>query len=108
MPFDQYKTSAQSLARIMEAQEGEFHNWGEEELDLMLLHQLAAPLQFDIELASGELAKKLMDYCAAGNSLPNRFCDLLHSPTPPIELLDLTKQFAKANRGHPDSLTQKI
>ena len=91
MPFDQYKTSAQSLVRIMEAQEGEFHNWTPDELDIMLLHQLAAPLQFDMELASGDLARKPMDYCASGKPLPNRFCDLLFSPTPPIELLDLRR-----------------
>ena len=33
----------------------------------------------------------------------NSFNDLLHHPRPPIELLELTKAFAKACRSHPDS-----
>jgi len=31
------------------------------------------------------------------------FSDLFHHPSPPIELLKLTKEFAKANMDHPES-----
>lgn len=107
MPFDPQKTSAQSLIRVMEVDQGPFHQWGENELDLMLMHQLNAPLQLGFE-SFGDLAIRLSAYCAADKAPPNRLSDLLHSPTPSLDLLDLTKQMAKANRGQPDSPLQKI
>src|SRR5262249_32283284 len=69
---------------------------------------LSAPIQFDMELLAGDLSRKLTAYRAAGKPMPPRFADLLFAARPPAELLDLVKQFAKANRSHPDGPMQKI
>jgi hypothetical protein len=99
------KPTTASLARMMDAGGVEFE---ESELDRMLAHQLAAPLQLDMELASGALSQKLDAYRASGGSVPARFGDLLFAQNPPVELLDLVKQFAKANKAHPSAALRKI
>jgi hypothetical protein len=41
--------------------------------------------------------------CGARGLLLSSFADLLHHPRPPLEMLRMTKRFAKAARHHPDS-----
>jgi hypothetical protein len=87
---------------------GVWHDWTDNELDVMLLHQLGAEIQLDPKLMSGDMARKLMSLASRGTPLPNRYCDLFRHPDPPIELLEYAKQYAKATRHHPDSPLQKI
>src|SRR2546423_14575139 len=105
MAYDINKTDAASLVRMMDAGDGEFD---ETELDRMLVHQMAAPLQFDMELASGGMAHKLSDYRAAGNAVPEKFSDLIFSPAPAGEILGFTKQFAKPPKTNPNRGRQKV
>jgi hypothetical protein len=93
-----------NLAAIFDSDE----SFDDADLAPMLAHQLSAPIQFDIELHPGELSRKLLDYRASGKAMPPRFADLLFAPHPPVALLDLVKQFAKANRSPGQGPMQKI
>jgi len=77
--------------------------WRPEELKAILQHQLSVPIQFDLGGLDPGLAQKVGALATAQGLLVKSFHDLLHHPNPPLELLQLTKQFAKASRNHPDS-----
>jgi hypothetical protein len=54
-------------------------------------------------------ALRLKNLSEAQHLLLKSFSDLFHHPVPPLELLTLTKDFAKANMDHPDSaLPQEV
>ncbi|OHB72648.1 MAG: hypothetical protein A2V70_17310 [Planctomycetes bacterium RBG_13_63_9] len=95
--------NAQSLTYMMDLDFGSRELWGPDELEAVLAHQLSAPLECDL----GHLDKGLAGRLEAANSAdgpPIRtFADLLHHPRPPVELLELTKRFAKACRSHRQS-----
>ncbi len=74
-----------------------------QELGTILEHQLAAPIEPDLSSRDKDLPRKLEAFNATETRPINTFNDLLHHPRPPIELLELTKDFAKACRSHPDS-----
>jgi hypothetical protein len=48
-------------------------------------------------------ANKLKIVSEAHGLLLKSFSDLFHHPAPPLELLELVKDFAKANLDHPES-----
>jgi len=77
--------------------------WQTDELGAILRHQLSAPVQFDLQSMDRTLADRLSRVCESHGLLLKSFADLLFHPSPPLELLELTKQFAKACRNHPDS-----
>jgi hypothetical protein len=74
-------------------------------LESILKHQLAAPVEFDLQtLDSG--SQRLLRAAAAcdGEQATIRtFADLFHHASPPLQLLRLAKEFAKAHLNHPDS-----
>jgi len=72
--------------------------WSESELSAVLAHQLGAPVQFNLSQLDTSLAAQLRDAAEAEGLLLNSLGDLLHHPCPPIELLVLTKDFAKRCR----------
>lgn len=78
-------------------------SWRPEELGAILRHQLAAPIEFDLGAVPRGAARRIRSAATAKNLLVRSFSDLLLHPRPPIELLRLTKDFAKANRHQPDS-----
>ena len=80
---------ADALASMLEVDWAAGRPWEERELAAVLRHQLAAPLHVDLR--------------TRGDETVATFYDLLHHPTPPIELLALAKDFAKACRADPDS-----
>ena len=104
---DANQTNPVSIAGIP-SMGGMYHEWTDNELDVMLLHQLGTEIQLDPKLLSGDMARKLMALASRGTPLPNRYCDLFRHADPPIELLQYAKQVAKATRHHPDSPLQKI
>lgn len=83
--------------------------WRDDELGAVLRHQLSAPVNFDLEgMDKGESAR-LETLAQADQLLIRSFADLLFHPHPPVELLQMTKDFAKACSLHPDSpLPQEI
>jgi len=77
--------------------------WRPEELAAIFRHQLAAPVKFDMSNLDVGMAKRLETVSVAQGLLVKSFGDLLQHPHPPVELLNLTKEFAKAVSTHPDS-----
>lgn len=100
---DIYKSDAQLLAKMMDISAGQQRLWQPEELGAIFEHQLSAVVQFDLSGLDPGLAEKLQTLSAAEGLLIKSFMDLFHHPHPPVELLELTKRFAKASRSHPDS-----
>ena len=83
--LDLYKLESHRLARVF-ALDTASPGWGAGELAAILRHQLTADVRFD--LPGAEFGS---------------FGELLQAADPPLKLLELTKQFAKAHRAHPDS-----
>ena len=76
--------------------------WNPDELAAILRHQLTTPLHVDLA-GLGTAAGRLKNEAAAGGLLLKSFGDLLQHPHPPLALLKMMKDFAKACRVSPDS-----
>jgi hypothetical protein len=98
-----FQTNPQILARMMELEAGAPMEWRPEELGAILRHQLSAPILFDLEALDPELASKASALGGPNRQFLRTFKDLFHSPQVPLELLVLSKDFAKASLTHPDS-----
>jgi hypothetical protein len=96
------ESNTESLARLMNLEPEREGLWGPGELGEILAHQLSASLEFDLLGLDENLVHKLRTEWASDPPIET-FSDLLHHPCPPVEFLELTKQFAKASRSHPDS-----
>ena len=92
------------LAQLMAVDGGDQGLWQPEELAAMLQHQLSAPLEFDFSYLGREATQRLELLCSAQGPPIATFGDLLHHPSPPVELLAMTKEFAKACRTRSDRL----
>jgi len=77
--------------------------WSDEDLRDVLAHQWSAPLGIDLagldEGTAGDVALAAM----SGGQTLRSFEDLLEHPDPPLELLELAKEFAKRCLGSPHS-----
>ena len=101
---DIFNSRPLGLARMMAVDGGDSRLWQPEELEAMLEHQLAAPLESDISYLGREATSRL-DLLRSGATPPiTTFHDLFHHRAPPVELLELTKEFAKACRTRSDRL----
>ena len=98
-----FKAVPQRLANLMDLDEDTAPIWRPEEFRAILQHQLSVPIQFDLGNLDPGLAAKLKTLSEAEGLLVKSFGDLFHHACPPIELLRSTKDFAKANREHPNS-----
>lgn len=83
-----------SLASMLEVGWETGRPWGEGDLAAVLRHQFAAPVGCDLGPAGA-------DASADRRAGIRTFGDLLHHPAPPVELLVLAKDFAKASRADP-------
>jgi len=77
--------------------------WRDDELGAMLQHQLTAPLRVDLINMHKDAAVGVRTLADAQGLTLKSFGDLLAHPHPPIELLKITKDFAKACRLSPHS-----
>ncbi len=92
---DMYDSDMISLTHMMDLGFEDSELWEPAELGAILEHQLAAPVLEEL----AHLDKKRADRLEMAVDPPSkRFADLLHHPRPPVEVLNLTKQFAKACR----------
>ncbi len=98
-----FQTNPQILARMMELEGNQPVEWRPEELGAILRHQLSAPIVFDLEAMDPQLANKANVLCTPNRQFLRTFKDLFHSAEAPLELLVLSKDFAKASLTHPDS-----
>ena len=93
-----HNSDPQSLTHMMNLDAGGQDLWGPEELGEILEHQLAAPLECDLDSLDKRLVRRLKEINSAGGTPLVSFGDLLHHPSPPVEFLELTKRFAKICR----------
>jgi hypothetical protein len=64
---------------------------------------MSAPVLVDLGGYDPGTAARLKRLSEAQSLLLKSFADLFHHPSPPVELLELTKDFAKANMDHAQS-----
>jgi hypothetical protein len=98
-----FKSAPKSLAAFLAAGAEGARLWQPEELGAIFRHQMSAPILVDLGGFDPATAGRLKTLSAAQSLLLKSFLDLFLHPVPPIELLSLTKDFAKGNMEHPDS-----
>src|SRR5580658_3492598 len=104
-----FKSRANKLASLLAAGEEGSRLWQTEELAAMFRHQMASPIMVDLGAFDPPTAARSKILSEAQGLLLRSFADLFHHPSPPIELLNMIKDFAKSNRDHPASgLPQEI
>ena len=94
---------AKRLADMLDTDQQSQGLWQPEELGAVLRHQLSSVIQFDVGGLDPGCAGRLRALSDAEGLLVRSFLTLFQHPCPPVELLELTKQFAKACKNHPDS-----
>ena len=100
---DWRQNDARFLAEVMGFDEAKSGLGQPQELAAMLRHQLDAPLAVDFDSLEPGLGRRV-DALAPADGPPIRtFRDLFGHPCPPVELLDVTKRFAKAAARRPDA-----
>ena len=92
------------LAQMMDLDAPDQPLWRPEELAAMLQHQLSAPLECDLGCLGEQTVERLDVLRSAASPPITSFGDLLHHPSPPVELLELSKEFARACRARRDHL----
>jgi hypothetical protein len=102
-----FKSPPKSLAAFMAAGDEHARLWRPDELEALFRHQLAAPILVDLGGYDPVTANRLKTLCSAQNLVLKSFLELFTHPVPPLELLTLTKEFAKTNMDHPDSSLPK-
>jgi len=98
-----FKSAPKSLAAFLAAGQERARLWLPEELGAIFRHQLSAPILVDLAGFDPATATRLKNLTQAQGLLLSSFLDLFTHPVPPIELLTLTKDFAKANMDQPES-----
>lgn len=73
------------------------------ELRALWRHQLGSPFQFDLGNIEPNEGARLRELSAAEGLLLRSLGELLQHPHPPLELLRLAKDFAKAHEQSPDA-----
>ena len=77
--------------------------WSTDDLQDILSHQWAAPLALDLGGLQETFAERVETLAASKGLLLRSFGDLLEHKRPPLELLELTKEFAKRSIAAPCS-----
>ena len=98
-----FKSRAKKLASLLATGEERAKLWRPDELAAIFRHQMSAPMLVDLGTFDSRTAARLRTLSEAQGLLLKSFGDLFHHPAPIIELLELVKDFAKANLDHPDS-----
>jgi hypothetical protein len=95
------------LAALLAAGEPPAGLWRPEEMAAIFEHQMAAPLLADLGGLAPPAARRLEALAAAQGAPVRSFADLLRDQSPPLELLEMVKDFAKANADHPENSLPK-
>jgi hypothetical protein len=101
------KSAPKSLAAFMAAGDERARLWRADELGAIFRHQLSVPILVDLGGFDPATAGRLKTLSNAQSLLLKSFLELFLHPVPPVELLTLTKEFAKTNMDHPDSILPK-
>lgn len=100
-PHPSENGEASALASMFEISAVPARLWRGEDLAAVLRHQLAAPLAVDLATLRGVTAEQVSQLAASAEPPLHTFHDLLHHRAPPLELLEMTKRFAKRARRNP-------
>jgi hypothetical protein len=87
-------TDAEGLAGILTLDGAETELWAADEMRAIWQHQLAAPLEIDLNTMESGLPTGLTTSPEIKPLLMKTFGELFGHSHPPVELLDLTRQFA--------------
>ena len=98
-----FNSRAKKLATLLTTGEERARLWRPDELAAIFRHQMSAPVLVDLGTFDPRSATRLRALSEAQGLLLRSFTDLFHHPAPPVELLELVKDFAKANLDHPES-----
>lgn len=98
-----FHSRAKELAALMATGEERAHLWRPDELAAIFRHQISTPMLVDLDNFDPHAADRLKMLSEAHGLLLKSFADLFHHAAPPVELLKLVKDFAKANVDHPES-----
>ena len=98
-----FKSRAKKLATLMATGEERAKLWRPDELAAIFRHQMSAPMLVDLGTFDSRTATRLRTLSESQGLLLKSFADLFHHPAPPLELLELVKDFAKANLDHSES-----
>lgn len=92
-----FKSHAKKLAALMAAGAEGQRVWHAGELAAIFRHQMSTPMRIDLGMFNQQIATRIAQLSEAQGLVLKSFADLFHHPAPPIELLLLVKDFAKAN-----------
>ena len=98
-----FKSRANKLATLLATGGERARLWRPDELAAIFRHQMSAPMLVDLGTFDPRNATRLRTLSEAQGLLLKSFSELFHHPAPPIELLELIKDFAKANMDLPES-----
>jgi hypothetical protein len=98
-----FKSRAKELAALMASGAERERLWRPEELAAIFRHQISSAMLVDLGSFDPNAAANVKLVSQAQGLLLKSFADLFHHSTPPVELLKLVKDFAKANLDHPES-----
>lgn len=98
-----FKSRAKELAALMASGDERSPLWRADELAAMFRHQMSAPMLMDLGSFDPRTATQLKTLSSAQGLLLSSFADLFNHASPPVQLLQLVKDFAKANLDHPES-----
>jgi|ETNmetMinimDraft_30_1059905.scaffolds.fasta_scaffold61890_2 hypothetical protein len=87
--------SSSDVRSFLEEVKTEDHLWSEADLGDVLSHQWSTPLEVDLSGMDGALSQRVNLLAKSKGLLLRSFGDLMEHPKPPLELLGLTKEFAK-------------
>jgi hypothetical protein len=97
------QSRANKLAALLATGEEHARLWRPDELAAVFRHQISAPMLVDLGGFDPRNAARLKLVSEAQGLGLKSFADLFQHPAPPVELLELVKDFAKANLDHPES-----
>ncbi|HEY1789343.1 MAG TPA: hypothetical protein VGJ73_14380 [Verrucomicrobiae bacterium] len=97
------KGRAQQLSALIASGEERGPLWRPDELAAIFRHQMSAPVLMDLGSFDPRTASQLKALTLAQGLLLSSFADLFNHANPPVQLLQLVKDFAKTNLDHPES-----
>jgi len=98
-----HESESSRLADMMFTETDSPQLWQPEELGDILRHEMSAAVEFELGGLNGAMAERLRRLTSARRLLVKSFGDLLGHPNPPVELLEMVKEYAKALSRHPAS-----
>jgi hypothetical protein len=96
-PYSTRSGNPRKLAGLMSMAVQPSNEWSAQELAAMWMHQLDAPLLFDLSALSPRVGDTIAQATRVDPQPLSRFVDLLRHHRPPVEVLQWTKDFAKSH-----------